>query len=103
MSKVVKKGLQDEVVVPTLTYASETLVWNNRQESRLQTVEKSFLRNACSVNRMDGDSNERVYERSDMSYGGEDAKCGVVKCVKSNTFLWCDHIERMNVGAIRKE
>ena len=56
VSRDVKKGLRDGIIVPTLTYASETWVWNVNQQSRIQAVEMSFLRGACGVNRMDGES-----------------------------------------------
>ena len=87
VSNDVKKGLRDGIVVPTLTYASETWVWNESQRSRIQAVEMSFLRGACGVRRMNGDSNERVYERFGMSSKGEGVKCGVVEWVKRNSAM----------------
>ncbi len=59
----VKKGLRDGIIVREVTYASETWVWNERQRSRIQAVEMSYLRNACRVRRMYGESNESVYNR----------------------------------------
>ena len=38
VSRDVKKGLRDGIIVPTLTYASETWVWNVNQQSRIQAV-----------------------------------------------------------------
>ncbi len=57
-----KRALRNTVIVPTLTYASETWVWNEGQRSGVQAVEMSYLRSACRVSRMDGMSNESVYE-----------------------------------------
>ena len=68
----------------------------------MQEVEMSFLRNACGVNRMDGESNDEVYERFDMASRGEGTKCGVVECVKRNTLRWFGHMERMNEGAMTR-
>ncbi len=45
----------------------------------MQAVEMSYLRKACGVSRMDGMSNESVYERYEMCPGGEGKKCGVVE------------------------
>ncbi len=42
----------------------------------------SYLRSACGVNRMDGMSNESVYERFGMCHVGEGNKYGVVEEVK---------------------
>ncbi len=61
-----------------ITYASKTWVWNERQRSRIQAVEMGYLRRACGVWRMDGESNESVYNRFGMSSKGEGMKCGVV-------------------------
>ncbi len=67
------------IIVPTLTYASETWAWNESQRSRMQAVEMSYLRSACGVSRMDGMSNESVYKRFGMCHVGEGKKCGVVE------------------------
>ncbi len=53
VSMEVKRDLRNTVIVPTLTYASETWAWNESQRSRVQTVEMSYLRSACGVSRMD--------------------------------------------------
>ncbi len=56
----VKRDLRNTVIVPTLTYTSETWAWNESQRPRVQAVEMSYLRSACGVSRMDGMSNECV-------------------------------------------
>ncbi len=56
----VKRALRNTVIVPTLTYASNTWAWNESQRSRVQAVEISYLRSACGVTGMDGVSNESV-------------------------------------------
>ncbi len=58
VSVEVKQGACDGIIVPTITYASETWMWNERQRSRIQVAEMSCLRSACGVQRMDGESNE---------------------------------------------
>ncbi len=70
VSMEVKRDLRNTVIVPTLTYASETWAWNESQRSRVQAVEMSYLRSACGVSRMDGVSNESVYEHFEMYHVG---------------------------------
>ncbi len=74
----VKKALHDSITVPTLTYASETWTWNERQRSRIKAVEMSYLRGACSLNRIDSESKESVYGRFGMSVKGEGMSCEVM-------------------------
>ncbi len=41
VSVEVKRDLRNTVIVPTLTYASETWAWNEDQRSRVHAVEMS--------------------------------------------------------------
>ena len=66
MSMEVKRGLRNCIILPTLTYGSESWTWNRAQQSRVCVVKMSYLRAACGVTRWEGDSNESVYERCDM-------------------------------------
>ncbi len=66
VSKDVKRGLRNSILLPTLTYGSENWTWNGAQQSRVRGVETSYLRGMCGVNRWDGLSNECVYERCGM-------------------------------------
>ena len=72
----VKRGLRNSILLPTLTYGSETWTWNIAQQSRVRAVEMSYLRSACGVTRWDGLSNESVYER-----------CGMSPCANSCLYL----------------
>ncbi len=69
-----KRDLRNTIIVPTLTYPSETWAWNEIQRSRVQAVEMSYLRSACGVSRMDGMSNDGMYERFGMCHVGEGKK-----------------------------
>ena len=57
-------------------------------------MEISYLRGACCVTRLEGESNESVYERCSM----ETCANGVVWCrgmvKKRNTLRWFGHLER---------
>ncbi len=92
----VKRDLRNTAIVPTLTYARETWAWNESQRSRVQALEMSNLWSACGVSRMDGVSNENVYEHFGMCHVGVGKKCGVVEEVKRQTLKWFwPHMERM--------
>ncbi len=43
---------------------SETRIWKKSQISRIQEVEKYYLRGGYGVNRMDDENNESVYRKS---------------------------------------
>ncbi len=74
VSMEVKRHLRNTVIVPTLTYASKTWAWNESQRSVVQAVEMSYLRSACGLSRMDGMSNESVYECFGMCRVGDGKK-----------------------------
>ncbi len=71
VSMEVKRDLRNTVIVPTLTYEYKTWAWNESQSSRVQSVEMSYMRSACGVSRMNGISDESVYERFGMCPVGE--------------------------------
>ena len=102
VSMEVKKGLRDSIVIPTLTYASETWTWNEAQRSRVRAVEMSYLRGACGTTRWEGETNERVYERFGMSEKAKGMDCGVVEWVKRSTLRWFGHVERMQGSEFTK-
>ena len=95
VSMEIKRGLRNSILLPTLTYGSETWTWNKGQQSRVRAVEMSYLRGACGATRWDGESNESVYERCGMETHAKGVNCGVVEWVKRNTLKWFGHIERM--------
>ncbi len=70
VSMEVKRDLRNTVIVPTLTYASETWAWNESQRCRVQAVEMSYLRSACGVSRIDRMRNKSVYDRFGMCHVG---------------------------------
>jgi len=75
---------------------------NEGQKSRIQAVEMSYLRGACGLSRMDGESNESVYKKFGVSVKGEGMNCGVVEVVKHSTLRWFGHLERMGSEMTRK-
>ncbi len=95
VSRVVKKGIRNNVILPTLSYASETWTWNAAQQSRIREVEMSYMRGACGVSRWDRESNEDTYGKFGMSESAVGMDCGVVEWVKRSTQMVqaCDENE----------
>ena len=73
-----KKGLHDGIIVLTIIYASETRMWNERIR-----------------NKMNGQSNENVYNKYGISSRGEGMESGVIERVKHSSLRWFRH--RKNV------
>ncbi len=92
----VKRGLRNSILLPTLTYGSETWTWNRAHQSRVHAIEMCYLRVACGVTRWEGESNESVNERCIMEACASGVKCGVVEQVQRNTLRQLGHILRMN-------
>lgn len=44
-----KKRTASAIIVPTITYANDTWLWNARKRSRVQVTEVSYLKRACGV------------------------------------------------------
>ena len=78
---MVKRGLRNSILLPTLMYGSETWTWKS-QRSRMCDVEISYLRRACDVTRWDNRSNESVYERCGMGSCANGVRCSVMEWVK---------------------
>ncbi len=53
VSMAVKKGIRNSVILPTLSYTSETWTWNAAQQSQIRAVEMSYLWGACGVSKWD--------------------------------------------------
>ena len=79
VSMEVKKGLRDSIVLPNLTYGSETWTWSETHESKIRAVEMDYLRSACGVTRWERESNERIYNMYGMFEKGVCMDCGVVE------------------------
>ncbi len=70
VSMAVKKGIRNSVVLPTLSYTSETWTWKAARQSRIRAVEMTYLQGASGVSRWDRESNKDTYGRLGMSETG---------------------------------
>ncbi len=83
-----KKALHDSIIMPALTYVSESWTGNVGQRSRIQADEMSYLRGACGLNRVDGENSESVCGKFGMSVKCEGMDCGVGEVVKRSNLRW---------------
>ena len=96
VSMEAKKSLHDSVLIPTLTYGSETWTMLRRYDSRVRGVEMSYLRNACGVTWRDRLTNVEVRERCGVDVD-------VLESVKRSTLRWFGHVERMPSERLTKK
>ena len=62
--------LHKTLLVPVLMYGSETMIWKEKERSRIRTVQMDNFRGLLGIRRMDRDPNARIREL-----------CGVTKRV----------------------
>lgn len=58
MSEQIQKDLRNSIVLPALTYESETWKLNEVEQYKVRAVEITFIRTACGVTRADRVRNE---------------------------------------------
>lgn len=63
-----KGAFHDSIIVPLFLYASETWTRNEEERSSINTVETSYLRDACGVSKDGGEANESVNGKFVMSF-----------------------------------
>ena len=87
--------LHESLLVPFLTYGSETMIWREKERSRVRAVLMNNLRGLLGIRRMDKVPNARIKELS-----------GVAKCVDERidegVLRWFGHVERMENDRIAK-
>ncbi|GBP11929.1 hypothetical protein EVAR_74554_1 [Eumeta japonica] len=77
-------------------YGSESWVWQEKNESRVNAVEMRWLRNMRGVSRKDRCRNSNVRERCGF-------KEDVVIRVERGMLRWFGHLERMSDGRLTKQ
>ncbi len=75
VSMEVKRGIRNSIILSILSYASETWTWIAEQQTRIRTVDMSYIRGACGVSRWDKESNENMYERFCMGVTAKGVDC----------------------------
>ncbi len=85
LSLRVKKGIRNSIILPTLSYASETWTWNTGQQTQIRAMEKSYVRGACEISRWDQESTENVYESYVKCAAMREVDYGVAELMKHGT------------------
>ena len=87
--------LHETLRAPVLTYGSETMLWKERERSRIRVVQMDNLRGLPGFRRMDRVPDARIRELCGVAKG-EDERFDEI-------FLrWFDHVERMEKESIVK-
>ena len=81
-ARVLHKGL----LVPVLLYGRETMIWREKEESRIKGVKMDNLRGLLGVNRIDRVSNARFRELCGVAKGVDDK-------IEESVLHWFRNIE----------
>ena len=81
--------------MPVLMYGSETMIWREKERSRIRIVQRDNLRGLLGIRRRDKVSNARIMQL-----------CGVTKGVDEkideSVLRWFGHVERMENDRVAK-
>ena len=80
--------LHETLVVPVLLYSSETMLWKEKERSRVRAVQMDNLRGLLGIRRMDRIPNARIWELCGVRKGLDER---IDECV----LLCFGHVERM--------
>ena len=87
--------LHELLVVPVLTYGSETMIWREKERSRIRATRMDNLRGPLGIRRMDKVPNARIRQLCVVTKG-------VYEKIDEVVLRWFDHVERMESGRMAK-
>ena len=96
MSVECARILHESILVPTLVYGSETMVWKERDRRRVGAVQMDNLRGMLGIRRIDKVRNECIRE----VYGIEK---GLNEVITENILRWYGHMKRMDQTRLVKK
>ena len=76
-------------------YGSETMLWREKERSRIRTVHMNNLRGLVGIRRMDRIPNARIRELCEVKEGLEER-------IDEGVFWWFSHVKRMENDRIAK-
>ena len=85
--------LHEKLLVPDLTYGSETMLWKER--SRIRTAQMDNLKGLLGINRMEKAPNARIRQLWGV-------KMNVDEKIDEGVLRWFGHVERMENDRIAK-
>ena len=80
--------LHETLLVPVVKYGSETMLWKEKERSRIRAVQMDNLKGLLDIRRMDREPNARIRELCGMTKG-EDER------IEEGVLQWFGHVERM--------
>jgi len=89
------RTLHEKLLVPTLLYGSECMLWKEKERSRIRAVQMDNLRGVLGVKRRDRMRNERIRDICGV-------KKGVDELIDESVLRWYGHVERMGDERIVK-
>ena len=95
MGMEAEKVLYEEVVVPTVSYGSETWGLREAERRKLDVLEMGCLRSMCRLSLRDRVRNEEVRRRTGVGRK-------LSSKVDQNVLRWFGHMERMDEERIAK-
>ena len=87
--------LHESLLVPVITYGSETMIWREKEKSRIRAMQMDNLRSLLGIRRMDKCPNARIKKL----YG---VTKGVNEKIDEGVLRWFGHVERMENNRIAK-
>ena len=87
--------LHETLLVPVLTYGSETVLWKEKERSRTRAVQIDNLRGLLGIRRMDRVPNARARELCEVTKGVDER-------IDKGVLRWFGPVERMEKERIAK-
>ena len=75
--------------MPVLTYGSETMIWREKERSRIKAVQMDNLRGLMGIRRMDKVPNPRIRQLCRVTKSGDEK-------VNEGALRWFGHVKRMD-------
>ena len=88
--------LHESLLVPVLMYGSETMLFKEKERSRIRAIQMDNLRELIGIRRMDKVPNARLRELCGV-------KKGLDERMDEGMLRWFGHVERMELIGLPKE
>ena len=88
--------LHQALIVPVLTYGSETMLWKEKKRPRIRAAQMDNLRGLLGIKRMNRVSNARIRELCGVTNG-------VDEMIDEGVLRWFGQVERMEKDRIAKK
>ena len=72
--------LRESMLVPVLIYGTETMIWKEKERSRIRAVQMGNLRGLLGIRKMDTDPNAQIRQLCGVAKGVDEKINGVLRC-----------------------